>query len=86
MYGYESSATPTTDRLHYKSKTRPLVREGAPRVKQFSGKRKEKVKSDHGLQRDLDNQRQFQKMGRALFGNPGRGTSAFGSRYQRIGV
>jgi hypothetical protein len=27
MYGYESSATLTTDRLHYKLQTRPLVRE-----------------------------------------------------------
>jgi hypothetical protein len=46
MYGYESSATLTTDRSHYKLQTRPLVREGAPRrrAKQFSGKRKEKVK------------------------------------------
>jgi hypothetical protein len=26
MYGYESSATLTTDRLHYKLQTRPLVR------------------------------------------------------------
>jgi hypothetical protein len=44
MYGYESSATLTTDRLHYKLQTRPLVREGAPRrrAKQFSGKRKKK--------------------------------------------
>jgi hypothetical protein len=49
MYGYESSATLTTDRLHYKLQTRPLVREGAPnrRAKQFSGKRKEKAKSGH---------------------------------------
>jgi hypothetical protein len=30
MYGYESSATLTTDRLHYKLQTRSLVREGAP--------------------------------------------------------
>jgi hypothetical protein len=53
MYGYESSATLTTDRLHYKLQTRPLVREGAPRrrSKQFSGKRKVKVKSGHGPQR-----------------------------------
>jgi hypothetical protein len=29
MYGYESSTTLTTDRLHYKLQTRPLVREGA---------------------------------------------------------
>jgi hypothetical protein len=45
MYGYESSATLTTDRFHYKLQTRPLIREGAPRrrAKQFSGKRKEKV-------------------------------------------
>jgi hypothetical protein len=28
MYGYESSATLTTDRLHCKLQTRPLVREG----------------------------------------------------------
>jgi hypothetical protein len=52
MYGYESSATLTTDRLDYKLQTRPLVREGAPRrrAKQFSDKRKEKVKSGHGPQ------------------------------------
>jgi hypothetical protein len=50
MYGYESSATLTTDRLHYKLQTRPLVSEGAPRrrAKQFSERRKEKVKSGHG--------------------------------------
>jgi hypothetical protein len=29
MYGYESSATLTTDRLHYKLQTRPLVTEGS---------------------------------------------------------
>jgi hypothetical protein len=53
MYGYESSATLTTDRLQYKLQTRPLVREGAPRrrVKQLFGKRKEKEKSGHGPQR-----------------------------------
>jgi hypothetical protein len=53
IYSYESSATLTTDRLHYKLKTRSLVREGAPRrrTKQFSCKRKEKVKSGHGPQR-----------------------------------
>jgi hypothetical protein len=28
IYGYESSATLTTDRLHYKLQTRPLIREG----------------------------------------------------------
>jgi hypothetical protein len=28
MYGYDSSASLTTDRLHYKLQTRPLVREG----------------------------------------------------------
>jgi hypothetical protein len=52
MYGYESSATLTTDRLQYKLQTRLFVREGAPRRrgKQFSGKRKENVKSCHGLQ------------------------------------
>jgi hypothetical protein len=46
MYGYESSATLTTDRLHYKLQTRPLVREGASRrrAKQFSGKSKERCK------------------------------------------
>jgi hypothetical protein len=51
MHGYESSAILTTDRLHYKLETRPPVREGAPRrrAKQFSGKRKEKVKSGHEL-------------------------------------
>jgi hypothetical protein len=52
-YGYESSATLTTDRLHYKLQTRPLVREGAPRrrAKEFSGKRREEVKSGHGPQK-----------------------------------
>jgi hypothetical protein len=45
MYGYESSMTLTTDRLHYKLQTRPLVRR---RAKQFSGKRKDKVKYGHG--------------------------------------
>jgi hypothetical protein len=58
MYGYESFATLTTDRLHYKLQTRPLVREGAPRrrAKQFSGKRKEKQKSGHGPQRGARHQ------------------------------
>jgi hypothetical protein len=44
MYGYESSATLTTDRLHYKLQTCPLVREGASRrrAKQMSGKRMKK--------------------------------------------
>jgi hypothetical protein len=58
MHGYESSTTLTTDRLHYKLQIRPLVREGAPRqrVKQFSDKRKEKVKSGHGLQRGARHQ------------------------------
>jgi hypothetical protein len=53
MYGYESSATLTTDRLHYKLQTRPFVREGSPRrrAKQFSNKIKENVKSGHGSQR-----------------------------------
>jgi hypothetical protein len=39
MYGNESSATLTTDILHYKLQTRPLVKEGTPRrrAKQFSG-------------------------------------------------
>jgi hypothetical protein len=46
MYGSESSATLTTDRLHYKLQIRPLVREGAPRqrVQQISGKTKGKSK------------------------------------------
>jgi hypothetical protein len=50
MYGYESYATLTTDRLQYTLQTRLLVREGAPkrRAKQFSGKRKEIEKSGHG--------------------------------------
>jgi hypothetical protein len=50
MYGYESSATLTTDRLHYKLGTRPLVGEGAPRrrAKRLSGKRREKEKSGMG--------------------------------------
>jgi hypothetical protein len=44
MYGYESYATLTTYRLHYKLQTRPLVRKGAPRGrgKQLSWKRKDK--------------------------------------------
>jgi hypothetical protein len=44
MYGYESSVTLTTERLHYKLQTRPLIREGAPRfrAKQLSRKSKEK--------------------------------------------
>jgi hypothetical protein len=51
MYGYESSATLTTDRLHYKLQTRPFVREGAPRrrAKQLSSNKKEIEKSGHGL-------------------------------------
>jgi hypothetical protein len=58
MCGYESSAILTTDILHYKLQTHPLIREGAPkrRVKQFSSKRKEKVKSGHGPQRGARNQ------------------------------
>jgi hypothetical protein len=58
MYGYESSATLTTDRLHCKLQTRPLVREGAPRrsAKQFSGRRKEKVKFGHGPQKGVQHQ------------------------------
>jgi hypothetical protein len=49
MYGHESSATLTTDRLHHKLQTRLLVREGAPRCRanQFSSKIKKKVKSGH---------------------------------------
>jgi hypothetical protein len=31
VYGYEFSVTLTTDRLHYKLYTHPLVRAGAPR-------------------------------------------------------
>jgi hypothetical protein len=52
MYNYESSAILTSDRLHYKLQTRPLVREGAPRrrAKQLSGKKKEKIKSCNGPQ------------------------------------
>jgi hypothetical protein len=58
MYGYEYSENLTTDRLHYKLRTRSLVREGAPRrrAKRFSGKRKEKVKSGHGPQRGTRHQ------------------------------
>jgi hypothetical protein len=43
LHGYESFLTLTTDRLHYKLHTRPVVREGAPRrrAKQLSDKRKE---------------------------------------------
>jgi hypothetical protein len=58
MYGYESSATLNTDRLHYTLQIGPLVREGAPRqrAKQFSSKRKEKIKSGHGPQRGARHQ------------------------------
>jgi hypothetical protein len=58
MYYYESSATLTTDRLHYKLQTRPLVREVAPRPRamKFSGKRKEKVKPGHEPQRGTRHQ------------------------------
>jgi hypothetical protein len=58
MYGYKSPATLTTDRLQYKLQTRPLVREGAPkrRAKQFSGRRKKKVKSGNGPQRGARHQ------------------------------
>jgi hypothetical protein len=58
MYGYESSATLTTDRLHCKLQTRPLVRHGAPRrrAKQLSSKRKEKEKFSHGPQRGARHQ------------------------------
>jgi hypothetical protein len=40
MFAYESSATLTTDTVHYKLQTRPLVREGAPRrrANNFSGR------------------------------------------------
>jgi hypothetical protein len=57
MYGYESSETLITDRLHYKLQTRPVIREGAPRrrAKQFSGKRKGK-KSGHRPQRGARHQ------------------------------
>jgi hypothetical protein len=46
----ESSATLTTDRLQYKLRTRLLVREDVPRrrVKQLTGKKKEKENSGHG--------------------------------------
>jgi hypothetical protein len=58
MYVYETSATLTTDRLHYKLQTCSLVRKNAPRrrAKQFSSKRKEKVKFGHGPQRGARHQ------------------------------
>jgi hypothetical protein len=58
MYGYEPSATLTTDRLHYKLHTRSLVREGVPRrgAKQLSGKRNGKEKSGHEPQRGARHQ------------------------------
>jgi hypothetical protein len=58
MYGYESSATLTTERLHYKLQTRPIAREGAQKrkAKQLSDKRKEKVKSGLGPQMGARNQ------------------------------
>jgi hypothetical protein len=59
MYGYESSATLTTDRFHCKLQTRPLVREGAQRrrAKPMSGERKEREKFGHGPQRGARHQR-----------------------------
>jgi hypothetical protein len=48
MYGYESSVTLTTDRLHYKLQTRPLVREGAQDEEQSNCLAKET--SGHGPQ------------------------------------
>jgi hypothetical protein len=58
IYSHESSATLTTDRLQYKLQIHPLVREGAQRrsAKQFSGKRKEKVKPGHEPQRGARHQ------------------------------
>jgi hypothetical protein len=55
MYGYESSATLTTGRLHYKLQTHPIVREGAQkrRATQLSDKRKEKRKTGHRSQRGV---------------------------------
>jgi hypothetical protein len=44
IYGYESSATLTTDRLHYKLQTSPLVREGAQDEEQSSFPAKGKKK------------------------------------------
>jgi hypothetical protein len=56
----ESSVTLTTDRLHYKLDTSPVVRAGAPIpiANQFSGKKKkkEKVKSGHGPRRGARHQ------------------------------
>jgi hypothetical protein len=51
MYGYESSATLTTDKLHYKLQTRPLIR-----AKQLYGKIKEKENVGHGPQRGAKHQ------------------------------
>jgi hypothetical protein len=52
MYGYESSATLSTDRSHYNLQTSLLVREVARRrrAKQLSGKRKKIEKSGRGPQ------------------------------------
>jgi hypothetical protein len=44
MHGYESSATLTTDRLHYKLQNRPLVREGPPNEEQSNCPAKERKK------------------------------------------
>jgi hypothetical protein len=43
-YGYESSATLTTDRLHYKLQTSPLVREGPQNEEQINFPVKERKK------------------------------------------
>jgi hypothetical protein len=55
MYGYGLCATLTTDRLHYKLQTRPLVREASPRPKskaifrQRKGKKKDLIMSPKGM-------------------------------------
>jgi hypothetical protein len=46
MYGYEYSATLTTDRLHYKLQTRPLVKEGPQDEEQSKCPAKERKKKN----------------------------------------
>jgi hypothetical protein len=46
MYGYESSATLTTDRLHYKLQARPLVSESSQDEEQSNFPAKERKKKN----------------------------------------
>jgi hypothetical protein len=64
MYGYESSAILTTDILHYKLQTRPLVREGVPRrrAKQLLGEKKGKRKIRSWVPKGCTTQRRIGRL------------------------